>query len=57
LTERQLANGSPKSQLGKLRVNLAGLSVGGQGISELARILGLSSAPKAFIPFVELPSA
>jgi hypothetical protein len=57
LTERQLANGPTKRQLGKLRVNLAGLFVGHQGSCELARILGISSAPKAFIPFVELPGA
>ena len=57
LIERQLANGPPKSQLGKFRVNLARLSIGGQGLSELTCVLGLSSAPKAFIPFLELPNA
>ena len=50
LTERQLASGLPKGQLGKLRVNLAGLLVGGQGIREPAFILGLSSAAKALYP-------
>src|ERR1035441_3580466 len=54
LTERQFANGPTKRQLGKLRVNLAGLLVGAQGLSEPARILDLSAAPKALIPFVEL---
>src|ERR1039458_7551297 len=34
LAERQFANGLPKSQLGKFRVNLAGLSVGGLGLNE-----------------------
>jgi hypothetical protein len=57
LTERQLANGLPKSQLGEFRVNLAGLSVGGLGLSELTRILGASSMLKAFMPFLDLPGA
>ena len=50
LTDGQLANGLPKDQLGKLRVNLAGLLVGGQGVREPAFILGLSPAAKALCP-------
>ena len=57
LTDGQLANRLPEGQLGKLRINLAGLLVSSQGFREPASILGLSPAAKALVPFAELGRA
>ena len=57
LTEGQLANRLPESQLGILRINPAGFLVSSQGLRKPASILGLSPAAKTLVPFIELGSA